>query len=46
VEELLTRHVRLTSGYREELTARDRFYTDMARPSRDCSLSRDDGLEL
>jgi hypothetical protein len=48
VKELLARHTHLTRGYHEEVTARDRYFTDMAQRSRDRdrSLSRDDGLEL
>ena len=47
--QLLTRHQDVAQKYRDEVTARDRFHTDMARSrdrSRDLGLSRDDGLEL
>lgn len=45
---LLARREDLARGYREEVTARDRFITDMVARSRDreLGLSRDDGLEL
>lgn len=46
VAELVASRAHLTSGYRDEVTARDRFITDMAQRSRERSLSRDDGLEL
>lgn len=45
--ELLARHAHLANTYRDEVTARDRFITEMARSrDRERSLSRDDGLEL
>ena len=46
--ELLARRERLAAGYRDEVTARDRFHVDMVSRSRDRSLglSRDDGLDL
>ena len=45
--ELLARHDRLTGQYRDEITAHNRFITDMARSrAHDRSRGRDDGLEL
>jgi conjugative relaxase-like TrwC/TraI family protein len=47
VRDLVARHAHLAGGYRDEVTARDRYNADMARSlNRDRSLSRDDGLEL
>lgn len=48
VGELLARHDQLARGYRDEVTARDRYITDIQQRnlSRDLGLSRDDGLEL
>ncbi len=46
VAELVARRDQLARGYRDEVTARDRYITDMAQRSRERSLSRDDGLEL
>ncbi len=45
--ELLARHAHLTREYRDEITARNRFITEMTRSrDRDRDLDRDDGLEL
>ena len=46
--ELVARHTHLADKYRQEVTARERFITDMVRRSRDreFGLSADDGLEL
>ena len=44
--ELVARHTHLAGGYRDEVTARDRFITGIRQRSRDRDLSRDDGLEL
>ena len=46
--ELGGRRDHLAHQYRDEVTARDRFITDMAhsRRDRDRSLDRDSGLEL
>lgn len=43
---LLARGEDLARGYRDEVTARDRFITDMVQRSRERNLSLDDGLEL
>ncbi len=48
VAELLARRAHLAGEYRDEVTARERFITDMVHRSRDRSrgLDRDDGLEI